>query len=580
MALFGRRKDAAPKAVIAAAVPLSGPNAARVAKTFAAGQEDWQKEAWYHFDACGEFRSAITWVANAVSKADPVAIEIDPDTGKGNPSDDPRAQAAALAVFGDTTRRAQMLKTIATHWQVPGESWIIIHPKRGDQLHDTWVTVSGTKMIHTGGKWQYTDPFTGFIVQLTPQDRLMRLWSPHPNDGAKADSAARPALPILREIERSSQNVAARLDSRLAGNGILWIPQETDFPREPDQSLGEAVADQLLAAAEVGIRTPGTAAAQVPFVVALPGEMIGNIQHTDLSTSFDASVVDLRTEALRRLAATLDMPNETAEGSTGGMNHWGSWQVEESTYKIFIEPLLEAIGDAITQEWFRATLTLMGVPDASRFAIGWNTSSIVSRPDRTSELNELWDKGLISNEYLLTEAGVPEDAMPSEEEYRQRLLERIALANPASAAELLGLGIAAADVAQLPAADTAADRALPAAPDAAQRPDAVPDGLTAAAEVLVFDALSRAGKRLITRHNQAEFSGQRTETLYRQVPHERDPEWLLKDSFAFVDRVAENYNVSERWLAGKLERFTVLLLATRTDYDRAELQRALTDRIR
>lgn len=575
-------KEAAPRSVMAAAVPLAGPNAVLVSRALRAGTEDWQKEAWYHYDACGEFRSAVTWIANAVSKADVYAAETDPETGLvTGPTEDTRAQAAAAQVLGGVVKRGQLLKTLAVQWQVPGESFIIIRPmppKRGVPQPDQWLAVSGTKVVYKAGNWQYQDPWTLMMVDLKAgTDRLIRIWSPHPNDGAKADSAARPALPILREIEMSSQNIASKLQSRLFQNGILPVPSEMDFPREPDQSLGDAFADILLQTAEAALSNPGTAAAQVPLIVPMPAELISAWQDgfIDLSTAFDAAVSDLRKDALARLAATLDMPNETAEGSTGGMNHWGAWQVEETTYKIFIEPLLDMLGDAVTQEWYWDVLRAMGEPRPERFVLAWETSGIVSRPDRQGELKALWDDILISDDYRRAEAGIPDEAVPTEEEHRRRLLEQLVKASPAILSEGVGaeLGI------EIQAPEPEPVQSAPALPAAApeERPtEDVPEGLVAHAELLVFDALSRAGGRLLTREHRGQFGSTPKHELYRTIPHSRDEGELLEGSFQWVAQAAETYAVDPDRLHTVLARHTLAILRTRGEYDR----RALRDNLR
>lgn len=599
MGILSRKKDAAPRSVMAAAVPLAGPNAVLVSRALRAGTEDWQKEAWYHYDACGEFRSAVTWIANAVSKADVYAAETDPETGLvTGPTEDTRAQAAAAQVLGGVVKRGQLLKTLAVQWQVPGESFIIIRPmppKRGVPQPDQWLAVSGTKVIYKAGNWQYQDPATLLMVELKAgTDRLIRIWSPHPNDGAKADSAARPALPILREIEMSSQNIASKLQSRLFQNGILPVPSEMDFPREPDQSLGDAFADILLQTAEAALSNPGTAAAQVPLIVPMPAELISAWQDgfIDLSTAFDAAVGELRKDALTRLAATLDMPNETAEGSTGGMNHWGAWQVEETTYKIFIEPLLDMIGDAVTHEWFWDVLRAMGEPNPERFVLGWETSGIVSRPDRQSELKTLWDDVLISDDYRRAEAGIPDEAIPTADEKRRRELLGLVevaptlLADPNIGRELFGFEIAPAAVSVDPAAaEVSAGEEAPALPAAPSEPVApaaedVPEGLVAHAELLVFDALSRAGGRLLTREHRGQFGHVPKHELYLSVPHQRSGTELLEGSFTWVAQAAEAYDVDAEALEKGLKTYAVYCLATREAHDRALLRSTIRAALR
>lgn len=591
MGLLSRRnKTATPRTVLAASVPLAGPNAVVISRALKPGTEDWQKEAWYHYDACGEFRAAVTWIANAVSKADVYAAETDPETGTvAGPTEDARAIAAAATVLGGFTKRGQLLKTLAVHWQVPGESFIIVRPQATGQP-DQWLAISGTKVTYKGGSWQYQDPMTLMQVDLRPgTDRLIRVWSPHPNDGAKADSAARPALPILREIEKASQSIAGRLDSRLAMNGILPIPQELDFPRAEGQSLGESFADYMLQAAEASLKNPGTAAAHVPLIAPVPADLLAawKDSHMDLATEFDGAVGELRTTALARLAHTLDMPNETAEGSTGGMNHWGAWQVEESTYKIFIEPLLEMLGDAITHEWFWDVLRAMGEENPERFVLAWETSGIVSRPDRQGELKEFWDDVLISDDFRRSEAGIPDEAIPSDDEKRRReLLSLVAvaptlLADPKIGQELFGFAIAPAAVSVDPgAAEVEAGGTAPALPSStsepAQRPDEdVPEGLVAAAEFAVYDALSRAGKRLLTREHRGQFGHVKAEELYLSIPHERDPEALLEGSFAFIDGVAEAWGLDPGRMTASLRGYCWSLIQGKHHHDRETLRTLL-----
>ena len=73
VALFRRRHEgdtAPPKAVMAAAMPLVGPDVPRVNRARRSDTTDgWQRDAWYFFDAIGELRSPITFIANACSQA-------------------------------------------------------------------------------------------------------------------------------------------------------------------------------------------------------------------------------------------------------------------------------------------------------------------------------------------------------------------------------------------------------------------------------------------------------------------------------------------------------------------------------
>lgn len=574
MGLFRRSKPETPgegKTIIAASIPLAGPDKVRVGRNFKPGSEDWQKEGWYFYDSIGEFHSAVSWIANAVSKAEVHAAEVDETTGQpGDPTENDVVQQIANGVLGGPEVRPGLLRMIAIQWQVPGESFVIVR-SMGTEKPDEWMALSGSRVTYRGDTWTYVDPRTLSVVTLTDNDSLLiRVWSPHPNDPVKSDSATRSALPDLREIEKASQAIAAILDSRLATAGVQAVPSEASIPG--DGSTAENLTDALLDAAADNIKNPGQSAARVPLMIEMPGEMIAAFAagRIDYATQFDAAVVELRREALGRLAAALDMPNETAEGSTGGMNHWGAWQVEETTYKIYIKPLLDAIGDALTRDWFRPALKAAGVATPEKYVLSWDTSGIISRPDRSGELKELWDDLLISDDYRRTQAGIPDDAIPSDEEFRQRLLVQLVKASPAILSE--GVGTELGIEIEVPEPEPAPVRALPVAPEDDSEPEnGPPEGLVAAAEFAVFDALSRAGKRLLTREHRGRFGHVKAEELYLNIPHDRLASDLLEGSFAFIDGVAQAYNKPD--LCRALTSYAEYLLTSKQPY-RRDLLRA------
>jgi hypothetical protein len=577
------------RSIVAAAMPMNGPGVQRVNRGRQhVTTEMWQKEAGYFFDAIGELRGPLVWIANAVSQADVHATELDAETGKPTgPSSDAREQAVAAQTLGGVSQRANLLRLIALCWQVVGEAWLIVRPGKPGKP-DKWLVLSGTRVRAKGESWEYTDPFTGELVILGAQDRLIRVWCPHWDDQAKADSAVRPALPICREIEKSSQNIAARLDSRIAMNGVMALAEEMDFPKGDFDTAAEAFSDSLITAAEAGLQNPGQASSQVPLAFTAPAEYIANggaFAHYDLGTQFDASVVELREAGIRRLAATLDMPKDVAEGTQGEANHWSAWQVEESTYKIFIEPLLKAIGDAITEYWYRPALVAMGFSpeDAERSELGWDTTAIVARPDDRETLESLYEKILISDEYMLTESGVPVDAMPNPEERTRRLLEKIVIGAPTlladpNVAEAMGLEIEVSPVAAGVDATVGAGGELePPEPEpvpvnalpGTQGEEPVPEGLVAAAELIVMQALDRAGGRLLTNQNRGQFKDTPRHELYMHI---RPADLTGMVRIQFADNVAREFGIRRAVLASGLGLYVERLLKTGEAYSRDELR--------
>lgn len=614
MAIFRRNKAGvlevdtfvAPNArsLTAAAMPLSGPgvrlaNAARAYKS----NQDWQRQGWYFFDAIGELRSPLVWIANAVSQAEIHATELDPDTGMPTgPSENSTARAAAAAVLGGPSKRGGKLRTLALHWQVPGESFVLVIPGSATLgTADRWLVLSPSKVMQKGrgndAAWEYTDPLTGVQAPVPPKAVFFRVWQPHPDDEYQADSAVRSALPECREVEKATMTIAAQLDSRIANAGVWLAADELDVPRGEHATGAAAFLDQLLMVAETSIQQPGTPAAVVPMAFNAPGELIasgGALAHVAPTTEFVQGLDDLRDKALARLANSLDMPRDVAAGTQGESNHWSAWQVEESTYKIFVEPLLRELGDAITTEWFRPALVAMGMDakEAERYEIGWDTTKIVARPDDQATLDSAWDRVLISDEYWLTESGYPVDALPDADERTRRMLEKIVvgaptlLADPAIAAALglevtadpAAAGVSGAAPGAVEGGQTPADadqRALPEGGTQDETPATpeVPDGLVAAAELIVYDALSRVGGRLLTNQNRGQFKTTPRHELHVALgvgPF--DTERFMEGSFQFVEPVAQAFGLETEWLRERLSEYVEVRLLKRKPHDREVLK--------
>lgn len=591
MGLFKRRDkqdeaQAPARALLAAAMPLSGTEG-RQAWNASSGDAGWQRQAWYFYDAIGELRFAFNWLASAGSRATLYAAEIDPETGLiTGPTEDPRARAVAAAILGGADDRPQLQSTMLLHWQVSGETYVLILPQPG-AVPDRWLALSKRAMKIQGTTWSFKDPLTGVWTKLVePRDRIIRIWSPHPDEQTHADCAMRAALPICTEIEKTTQNIAARLDSRLAGNGIMWIPQEIDFPvAEGEQANAQSFMKLLMEAGEASLSDPGTAAAHVPIMAQVPGEYIAALadSHTDLATQMDGQVTELRIAALNRLGTTLEMAREIAMGQMSEANHWSGWQIEESTYKIHLEPPLLKLGMALVKEFFRPALVAMGETNPDRFVLAWDVTEIIARPDDAENDKYLYEQRLVSGDWFRSRRGVPDDAIPSDEEQHRRLAEALVLASPAvldnpSVAEPLGFEAAPAPeptIVQAPALEPEGNvRALPERQEQSPEPDA---GLVAAAELIVTDALKRAGGRLLTPTYRGQFKDTPREELHTVIPLPQDKERLLDGSFQFRDNVARAFKVDPAGLRIVLTAYTSDLLVRSARYDRDDLVPYLRD---
>src|SRR5215831_37868 len=403
-------------------------------------QQGWQQECYRHYSICGEARFAARFFGNSVSRAvlsaaNMVGGEAVPDHGD--------AQAALDALFNGKAGQTEMLEEIGVHLTIAGECYLVGRTVAEDQgdTADVWEVVEITEMKVTGDSWTIHYDDGSADVTLTPDDVVIRIWLPKPDKRVEADSPFRSLLPILSEIEWLTRHIFAQVSSRLAGAGVLFLPQAMTFPPPPPVD-GQEVAvsndatafmQTLADAMMTPLSDPDDPSAMVPIVVTAPGDEIDKAQLMHFWSNLDEAAVQLRGEAIRRFALGMDLPPEQilgmssrgAGGASGSgssaVSHWGAWQVEESTVKLHIEPMLDTIVSALTISYLRPTLG--GTSDA---VIVYDTSALRLRPDRSKEAFELYDRGLLSVEALLRENGFDLTDLPKPDEFKIWLLVKVA----------------------------------------------------------------------------------------------------------------------------------------------------------
>lgn len=414
-----------------------------------ANNQDWQQQAWGFFDTVGELRFASGWIGAAMSR---VKLVVQQRVGSDyeDVKDGPVAEALDL-LFNGPTGQSQMMDILGIHLTVPGESFVVGEPQAGGEP-DRWF-VASTQELSTagGGMWRYTDG-DGHWRELSKDTLIIRIWRPHPRCGWLADSAVRACLPILRELEQLSKHVAATIDSRLAGAGLLLLPSEMTFNTpggSPEVIVDEPDQDPFLRALTEAMITPiedrASAAAVVPVIVKAPGSVLDSAKLITFSTPFDEQTRTLREEAIRRLALGMDMPPEVLLGQAQA-THWTAWQIEESALKMHIEPLAQLVCSGLSIQYLWAALEAMGVTDPTDYRIHYDTSDLRIRPNHANEAVQLYDRLELSGAALRRETGFNEGDAPSDLELRAMMARKASLGvtntdMTQGAWEVLGVGI-------------------------------------------------------------------------------------------------------------------------------------------
>lgn len=535
----------------------------------------WQTRAWSHF-ATPEVRFVASWIGNAMSRARLFAGTRGPD-GQVTPlPPSHRASELVAGIAGGPDGQSELLKAFGPHLVVPGEGWVIIRPKlnrQDERTGEEWRVLSTSEVKAQGAR--LTVCIDGVDIEIPGDDPngeadpdapvAIRVWNPHPEKHMEADSCVRASLDVLDELRLLSAAVAAIARSRLTGRGIVLIPKGTRFPAAPGQASAEDdLIDVLIEVAETAYREPESAAATVPIFLEVPAETIAAIKRLTFESSFDDLAIKLREEQIRRWATGSDTPPEVLLGM-GDSNHWSAWSISEDAITYAIEPKCGTVTHALTTQWLRPLLESEGVADADEVLVWYDTSPLRVRANRSQTALEVYDRKELSGTALRRETGFDESDAPT------------ATAAPPAAAD----GQADAD---LPVDETNSPPQLqPVAAAATPAPPLVSDGLLAAADGLIWAALSHAGERLrrtplCPRSQRAEAAHVEAATLHTRFPAGReqvDELRLLDGAWSRVPEIATRYGVQAECLEEQLHDYCRELITAGYAHDYAHTRTLL-----
>jgi hypothetical protein len=446
--------------------------------------EQWQMDAWDMYDLVGEERFLATTLANRVGQArlfvgrlpnaltsEPIEVVAVDETEGGETQVDVSDESATgteedipadvllkvLETFGGSPAgRAQLLERMSLNLFVAGDGWYAgipndmleeaeegedgsgmahrIEPGDDDEevaLEDLeWYMLSVQEVVSSKSSDDVTMTLAdGTKLEVSPDDiYLIRVWRSHPKEAWKADSPTRSSLPVLRELVGLTQHISANIDSRLAGAGLLLVPESAaqalrvsaGLPATPtggdDDDVEDPFTEALMEAMLKPIANRDSASAVVPLVATVPDESAQHFKHLSFSTTLDKEAQKLRDEAIRRLALGQDAPPELLLG-TAGMNHWGAWLVNEDVVTTHITPPLALICDALTTQYLWPVLEQMDYePDiVHQYVVWFDIEHMIIRPNRSADAKDLFDAGVISAKAYRDAAGFEETDAPAAE---------------------------------------------------------------------------------------------------------------------------------------------------------------------
>jgi len=398
--------------------------------------DDWQAEAWSMYDQVGELRYVANAIAGRCGQA-VLYVEKDGERVDGSEDDDPVLELIT----------PQMVERLALNVFVAGSGYLVGVPVDEDaeesgegaptaigpegQARTVWFVASALEVKRTEKKVTVRG-----VDYAREKVYCEKIWDPHPANWFDADSPVRSALPVLRELVGLTQHVSAQIDSRLAGAGVYWIPNEilqsakAPQPGEAQTTFSDnPVLNAIMTGMLLPIEDRSNASAVVPTLMGAPGDWIDKVRHDTFSTPFDEHTKDLREEAIRRLGLNLDAPPELLQGM-GDANHWGMWLVRDEVITSHVAPRDDLIADALTTGFYRPIKRQQGDPDPESYTLRFDYSGLVQRPNRLADASQLHAVNAISDKALREAGNFEETDAPDSRDRAVALALSVAQANP------------------------------------------------------------------------------------------------------------------------------------------------------
>lgn len=504
MARLDRKQDA-PNALVASAEVLTG------SRIDPPQVLDWQLKGWHFYGSVGEFRRGTDWIAQAASRCRLMAAKR-PEGADDKPValDDGSVAVQAMAEFaGGVGGQAALIAAAAVQLGVVGEVFIVGYVDSKTSLR-MWEAHSADEIRQRGEGYELRRGDNRW-ENLGEDSHVIRIWRADRRYAWRADSTTRTLLPILREIELSTEYIQSALVSRLAGAGLLILPNEIVFkgsPRGPEEKGDPFVLD-LIDAMVTPIKDSNSASRHVPMVIKVPGQWVDKVKHIRFAAPFDEKAIDQRDNAILRLARSMDLETEQLTGM-GEVNHWGQWEIKESTMQITIAPLLEAICYGLTIGYLAPILGTEGAAPDNDIIVWYDTTELDVKPDLSEHTERAYDRGEASGTAYRREIGLSEDDKPTVSELQEWAIKQM-VKDPALAPVALDwLNINAEALPQAPAPgaiDAPSEEEPPGGDGPPPEPAAPPPGtppetsvlsaaLVEACDGIIDRALERAGNRL------------------------------------------------------------------------------------
>lgn len=390
-------------------------------------------DPWRWYDKIGEVHYALSRAGRIAGFARLHAEHMAPDGSWEKLADGSLPDDIVQGIYSPYGGLRGLLSTYFVLMKVVGDSLLIkVEDDDGpDGYHFISPDAVDTGSLERLGteqgttlKW-ITSPFGAeqgnmLVRDVKNDDVLGRVWLPGMRYVDLPESALRALDTECEVLFASTQNMKAKIVSRFAAAGILFVPQSMgnlQVQGKDGVQMNVNGLEYLIMAMTENADHWDEASSLFPILMSGQDDLGDKIKHIILDREVFETDIEIRRELIDRIYGGLDIQSQATKG-VGQATHWSAWAITDEELRLVARPDMENCCWAMTRLILQDQLLKSGMPadEAARYRIGFDMNAASSKTSLQEDARQLNDRGLLKGEVLALVSGFEPDSQMDEEE--------------------------------------------------------------------------------------------------------------------------------------------------------------------
>lgn len=427
----------------AARIDLTSPEDVKYAGAVLGASKAASRNAWDWHDKIGEIHYAVGRGARLGGYARLRVHKLEPDGSIGDEVTSGLAGDIGNMLYSPYGGSRGLMERYLTLAKVPADSYLIEcrdsggNPDGIDFLSADEIktdgTISGAMGLSQGASIQRITLPAGsrygedrLEERVSAADFIGRVWRPSSRFVDLADSPLTALDTTCELLHLLTLGIRSKLLSRLASNGIMYVPSEVNDARsaapsgEPNEFHQNKVLNELIKAAVYSASHHGEATAALPIFMSGPGQHAEQFRHIVMDQGVFETDMAMRAELISRILQGLDIQPSSVTGPEKS-SHWNAWATSDDELRVSIQPDIETCCWALTRLFLWRKMQEAGRKpgEIRKHVIWYDMSEATAHINLAEDVRQLRDRLLVNGKATRRGSGVPEvDALEGEEYIR------------------------------------------------------------------------------------------------------------------------------------------------------------------